>query len=141
MIRPHLDHIDFVIESGSVKRVNKINNIQKKAIQRIEYCIIPEDRSDLKLHEKYGIEDLKIRRKRNMAKIVFSQSSNAESKCMSRTNMTLRSAKNVKLKNNFTSKTKVYNSPFYRGQRLWDTLPADLQKEDDAHSFKKQLKL
>ena len=60
---------------------------------------------------------------------------------MSRTNMTLRSAKKVKLKNNFTSKTKVYNNSFYRGQRLWDTLPADLQKEDDVHSFKKQLKL
>ena len=79
MIRPHLDHIDFVIESGSADRVSKINNIQKKAIQRIEYCTVPENRSDLELlQKKYGIEDLKLWRKRNMAKIMFSQSSIAE---------------------------------------------------------------
>ena len=132
MIRPHLDCIDFVIELGSAEEGNL----------KIEYCIVPKNRSDLKLlQEKYGIEDLKIRRKRNMAKIMFSQSSIAENKCTNRTNMNLRSAKKVKLKNNFTTKTKVYNSPFYWGQRLWDTLPADLQKEDDVHSFKKRLKL
>ena len=61
MIRPHLDYINFVIESGSADRVSKINNIQKKAIQRIEYCIVPENRSDLELlQKKYGIEDLKL---------------------------------------------------------------------------------
>ena len=141
MIRPHLDYIDFVIESGSADRVSKINNIQKKAIRRIEYCIVPENRSDLELlKKKKGIEDLKLRRKRNMAKIMFSQSSIAENKCTNRTNMTLRSANKVKLKKDFTSKTKVYNSPLYRGKRLWDTLPADLQRENDIHSFKKRLK-
>ena len=60
MIRPHLDYIDFVIESDRVKR---INNIKKKAIRRIEYCVVPENRSDVKLlQEKYGIENLKLRR-------------------------------------------------------------------------------
>ena len=50
------------------------------------------------------------------------------------TNITLRSANKVKLKNDLTSKTKVYNSPLYRGKRQKDSLPADLQKEDDIHS-------
>ena len=72
-----------------------------------------------------------------MAKIMFSQSSIAENKCTNRTNMILRSANKVKLKKDFTSKTKVYNSTLYRGKRLWDALPADLQRENDIHSFKK----
>ena len=47
-------------------------------------------------------------------------------KCSSK--MKLSSAKKVKLKNDFTSKTRIYNSPLYRGMRLWDSLPPDLQK-------------
>ena len=38
-IRPHLDYIDFAVESGSVDRVQRLDNLQKKAIRRIEYCI------------------------------------------------------------------------------------------------------
>ena len=54
--------------------------------------------------------------------------------------MTLRSSKKVKMKNDFTDKTKVFNSPYNRGLRLWNELPANLQKEKDKHIFKKQLR-
>ena len=36
MIRPHLDYIDFVIDSGSADRIKRLGNLQKKAIRRIE---------------------------------------------------------------------------------------------------------
>ena len=42
---------------------------------------------------------------------MFSQSSIAENKCMTITNMTLRSAKKVKLKNDFTC--KIYTTALY----------------------------
>ena len=141
MIRPHLDYIDFVIESGSADRINKLNNIQKKAIRRIEYCVTPENRIEIKtLQEKYDIEDLNLRRKRNIVKIMYAQSTLVENKKEDYANMTLRSSKKVKMKNNFTDKTKVYNSPHNRGLRLWNELPPDLQKEKDKHTFKKHLK-
>ena len=38
MIRPHLDYIDFTIDSGSADRIQKLDNLQKKAVRRIEYC-------------------------------------------------------------------------------------------------------
>ena len=38
MIRPHLDYIDFVVDSGSSDRVQKLDRLQKKALRRIEYC-------------------------------------------------------------------------------------------------------
>ena len=55
-------------------------------------------------------------------------------------NMALRSSKKVKMKNDFTDKTKVNNSPYNRGLRLWNQIPADLQKQKNKHVFKKQLK-
>ena len=75
MIRSHLDYIDFVVESGLGDRIQKLDNLQKKATRRIEYCMVPENRWDINLlYEKYNIESLRLRHKRNLAKIRYSQS-------------------------------------------------------------------
>ena len=43
MIRPHLDYVDFVVESASVIRIKKLDTLEKKAIRRIEYkCLTRE---------------------------------------------------------------------------------------------------
>ena len=141
MIRPHLDYIDFVVESGSADRIQKIENLQKKAIRRIEYCTIPENRKDLDvLLEKYKIESLKLRRKRNLVKIMYSQSSCSKNLKPDTVKINLRSKKKIHIKKDFTSKTKILNSPYYRGIKLWDSLPSDMQKEKDFRAFKKRLK-
>ena len=51
----------------------------------------------------------------------------------------LRSKKKIHMKKDFTSKTKILNSPLYRGIKLWDSLPGDIQKEKDFRNFKKTL--
>ena len=43
MISPHLDYKDFSIDSGSADRILKLDNLQKKAVHRIEYCPYPEN--------------------------------------------------------------------------------------------------
>ena len=142
MIRPHLDYIDFVVDSGSADRIRNLDTLQKKAVRRIEYCTDPEIRQGSEvLMEKYKIEDLKLRRKRNMVKIMHAQSSKTEYIETLSCNRNLRSTEKIKMKNNFTSKTKVLNSPLYRGIRLWNSLPADIQKEKDKYSFKKRVSL
>ena len=139
MIRPHLDYIDFVVDSGSADRVQKLDNL-RKATRRIEYCMIPENRHDINvLYEKYNIESLRLRRKRNLAKIMYSQSSKVQNLKIITTEMNLRSKNKVKMKNDFTSKTRVFASPLYRGIRLWDLLPIELQKEKDCRTFKKKI--
>ena len=144
MIRPHLDYIDFVVDSGSADRIHNLDKLQKKALRKIEYCANPENRQDTKvLMNRYKIEDLKLRRKRNLVKIIHSLSAKTE---YVKTKMTsdernLRSTGKIKLKNDFTNKTKVINSPLYRGIRLWDSLPADVQKEENKYSFKKRISL
>ena len=35
----------------------------------------------------------------------------------------------TRMKKDFTSIGRVHNSPLYRGLRLWDSLPSDLQKD------------
>ena len=142
MIRPHLDYIDFVVDSGSSDRVQKLDRLQKKALRRIEYCMNPDDRQDTDvLRVKYNIEELRLRRKRNLVKIMHTQSKNIENLKATSVERNLRSANKIKMKNDFTNITKVYNSPLYRGIRLWDSLPASLQKEEDKYSFKKKISL
>ena len=48
----------------------------------------------------------------------------------------LRSRNKVKFKQNFTDKTKVLNSPFYRGMYLWNQLPACVQNIEEISCFK-----
>ena len=47
----------------------------------------------------------------------------------------------VKLKSLFTRITKIQRSPFYRGVRLWNELPLDLQHERNIEKFKRATKI
>ena len=88
------------------------------------------------LQDEFNIEPLVLRRKRNLVKIVHKTSKDVANLNVDRPIMDLRSKPKVKLKNMFTSITKVYNSPLYRGMRLWDQLPPSVQKEENNIKFK-----
>ena len=91
------------------------------------------------LHKKYNIEKLSTQRKRNLLKIMYKESRDTDNINYRRPQMELRSQSKVKMKSNFTAITKVYMSPLYRGLRLWDTLPTDLQNEKGHVKFKKRI--
>ena len=129
MVRPHLDYIDFLVDSGSADRIKKLNKLQEKATRRIEYC---------KKKKKKSIFHNPIRGEKNLVKIMYSQSTNDQNLKIDVVETNLRSKSKVKMKNDFTSKTRVFN-PLYRGLRLWDSLPGDLQKEKDNRTFKKKI--
>ena len=75
MIRPHLEYVDFIIESGSKKLVSKLDRLQERTLRRIEYCKKPEKRKEyLELEKEYNIENLSIRRKRSLLRYIFYQS-------------------------------------------------------------------
>ena len=106
-------------------------------VQRIEYCLNTETRQNVEtLKEIYNIDS---RRKRNLVKIMYTQSSEIDNLKRSSTNIVLRSTCKVKIKKDFTSKTRVYNSLLYRGSRLWDSLPENIQKETDKAFYKKRI--
>ena len=57
MIRPYLDYIDFVVESGTFDRILKLDRLQEKAIRRIEYCTDKNARKKIDvLQEEFKIE-------------------------------------------------------------------------------------
>ena len=137
MIRPHMDYIDFVVDSGTQDRIKKLDRLQEKAIRRIEYTFDKNSRKEIDvLQKEFNIDSLPVRRKRNLVKLVHKSSKNKVNIDISRPQRDLRSNSKVKLKNKFTSITKVYNSPLYRGIRLWDQLPPDLQSEENNIRFK-----
>ena len=52
MIRPHLEYVDFIVESGSKKRVSRLDRLQERALRKIEYCKHPENRKEYSALEK-----------------------------------------------------------------------------------------
>ena len=54
--------------------------------------------------------------------------------------MELRSKNKVKFKQHFTDKTKVQNSPLFRGIFLWNQLLADVQNMDKLSQFKNAIR-
>ena len=75
MIRPHLDYIDFVVDSSSSNRILKLDRLQDKAIRCIEYCIDKKDRKEIEvLQGEFNIEPLLLRRQRNIVKTMYKTS-------------------------------------------------------------------
>ena len=43
------------------------------------------------------------------------------------------------MKSDFTKLTKIQRSPYYRGLKLWNSLPENVQKEESKSKFKFKL--
>ena len=75
MIRPHREYVDFIFEYGSKKLVSKLDRIQERALRRIECCKKSENRKEYSILKKeYKIENLSVRRARNLLRYMFQQS-------------------------------------------------------------------
>ena len=71
MIRPHLEYGDFVMESANTTNVDKLERFQEKCLQLSEYQA-PERRKEMSMLKiKFRIEDLQIRRKRNLLRLMY----------------------------------------------------------------------
>ena len=51
-----------------------------------------------------------------------------------------RSSEKVKFRIEFTSNTRMKNSPFFRGIAVWDILPKHVQEIDSKIEFKQVIK-
>ena len=141
MVRPHFDYGDYMIDSGTQNRIDKIDRIQDKIIRTIEYKWNSDEREDVAiLRDKYNIELLSIRRKRSLLKIMFKESLEDTNIDKYRPDRVLRSRKKVKMKTPFTRITKIQKSPFYRGITLWNELSTEMQNEQNIEKFKTAVK-
>ena len=140
MIRPHLEYVDFIVESGSKSAVSKFTRLQERALRRIEYCSITENRrSYIELERQFNIENLGIRR--NLLYQMYDQSKMGINVTLELSDRILRSTKKVKMKYTFSNLTKLHNSPYYRGVKLWYSLPVHIEKCSLKSEFKKLTEL
>ena len=92
-----------------------------------------------KLKAEFGIESLITRRKRSLLRLMYIQSKAIVNIQEERNYMTMLNSGKVKMKSAFTKLTKIQRSPYYRGLKLWDTLPENVQKERSKSKFKNEI--
>ena len=115
----HLDYGDFLVESGMKVNIDKLDRLQVRAIRCIEYCLDEGKRKDIsELYYRYNLEPLTNRRKRNLFKLMYSESKHERNIDDNHPHMQLRSSGNVKKNHKFTRLTKIQKSPYYRGLSL-----------------------
>ena len=141
LIMCHMDYGDFVIDSGIKANIDRLDRLQTRTIRCIEYQLDRTKRRDLNmLYKRYKLEPLESRRKRNLVKLMYSESKNPLNRDNYRPKIVLRSSKSVKMSHKFTRLTKIQKSPYYRGLELWDKLPQDIHKIESKIEFKNKIR-
>ena len=110
-VLPTLDYGDFLVDSGKLSKIDRLNNLHKRAVKLIHK----------KAHRDQDMYRLKD------DKDLLEQY---------RANIELRNNSKIKFKTRTTKLTKVANSPYYRGVRLWDCLNKSTQKATTKVKFK-----
>ena len=140
MIRPHMEYGDLVVDLASKKHIDKLERLQEKGLRLTEYQA-PGKKNDIsKLKLEFRVEDLSIRRKRSLLRLMYRQSKDDVNRDIIKKGMILRSDKKIKLKVEFTRLSKIQKSPYYRGLDLWNKLPDSIQKESSIIKFKSKVK-
>ena len=97
--------------------------------------------SILHLYTKYDIRHLDVRRRWQLLSMMYNISNREDMLCAQLPpQASTRSSSKIKFRHDFTSITRVLNSPLYRGIALWDNLPALSQKTKTKSDFKKYIR-
>ena len=138
MIMPHFDYVDFVIDSATKGKTDRLERLHKRAIHIIEYNHdINTKEPYTNLLTLYNLTSLYHRRIEHLLVFMYKIGKySIENLATQRPKIELRSRNKVKFKYKFTNIVKVQNSPFYRGIFLWDQLSEELQLEPKLDIFK-----
>ena len=138
-ILPLFDYADFLIDSGPNYYVKKIDALHEKALQLID-CKKSKN-VDLQLLETmYKLMTPSRRRKEHHCSIMYGLSVRGENIDEYRPTIRLRSRRKVKFKNHRRNLEKIKKSPFFRGLKLWDMIPDNIQRSVTKFKFKMGLR-
>ena len=141
MILPHFDYVDFIADSATNENTEKLERLHKRAVRKIEYCQNHNEKGQYDIVLKlFGLTSLYQRRAEHLLTFIYKYKGDIVAIDPQRPKIELRSKNKVKLKTSFTSKTKVQNSPLYRGLALWRQLPEETQLSDSLTSFKTKIR-
>ena len=91
-----MEYGDFIVDSSNQKHIDNLKQLQEKSLRLAEYQT-PESRKEMSiLKSEFGIECLKIRRKRSLLRLTFSQNKKDENLVEIKHHMELRGDNKVK---------------------------------------------
>ena len=140
-ILPFMDYSGLLMDSACHYSLSKLDKIQKRCLRLIEYKDKAQREKDQHILMKiYRIDPIRDRRKRQLLHFIYCESKVKYNINKRTSDLLLRSDNKVKFKEKLTKKTKVQNSPYYRGIYLWNKLPEHIQKSDSLLLFKCRIK-
>ena len=136
MIFPLFDYAYFMVESASKVEIAKLEKLQEKALRCIENTGQKRVDVDL-LYGKYGIQPLCLRYRGHISCFMYRQSKRAGIIDFVRPPMNLHSNKKVTFKKGTKYRYAIHlKSPRMHGVKVWDMLPATVQKATTKVKFK-----
>ena len=140
MILPILEYGDIFLHSATQNIRKKLQILQNKALR----CALRKEKltKSIELHKEAKLLKLKDRRHIHILLHMFqlSQLPNFHLwKTHQSTGVRTRSSKKKLLTSRRPTNEKYKKSITYQGPKLWNSLPANLQKLDSYHEFKKQI--
>ena len=130
-----LDYGEFLVDSGKLSKIDRLNNLHKRAVKLIDNKA-HRDQDIAQLMSTYGLESLLKRRENLHLSLMYRLKDDKDLLEQYRANIELRNNSKIKFKTRTTKLTKVANSPCYRGVRLWDRLNESTQKATIKVKFK-----
>ena len=124
----------------SLLHVAKLEKLQEKALKCIENDC--QNKVDVNiLYGRYGIQRLCLRYREHISCFMYRQSKRTSILDSVRPTINLRSNKKVKFKKQSKYRYTMYlKSPKMRGMKVWDMLPATVQKATTKVKFKSLIK-
>ena len=134
MILPILEYGNIFLSSLSSSTLKKMQIIQNKALRlAIDYR---RELSLKDLHTEAKLQKLKVRRQSHTLQFMFHQKSNKKLLVRRATGRITRSSNKLLFKLPRPRTEKFKSSLPYFGFKLWNQVPAGLQKVTDLHCFK-----
>ena len=138
-ILPLLDYADFIIESANLRSIDHLDKVQRRAVRIIDRGLHKRC-STAELEDIYMLKPLKDRRRLHHLSLMYRLAHAGYNLDHDRPNIVLRNRNKIKFYVPTTKLTKVMNSPYYRGVRLWDMLSEDVQRATTKFKFKRLLR-
>ena len=110
-----------MVDSGKLSKIDRLNNLHKRAVKLIDNKA-HRDQDIAQLMSTYGLESLLKRREKHHLSLMYRLKDDKYLLEQYRANIELRNNSKIKFKTRTAKLTKVANSPYYRGVRLWDHL-------------------
>ena len=137
MILPVMDYCDFIIDSGPVANVRKLQTTQNKCLRLCLGIVDPRDIPIHVLHTRCKMDLLSERRNCHLLSLMYRMSKNLDNIMIPV--RVLRNNINIKFKVNRPILESFRSSPLYRGMLSWDSLDAVVQHSVTLEIFKSRI--